>query len=91
MDVSIEKVLVSNQISFGEENYKYFIGYLCNDNKVIPLNIMLSKISPYVKSYDEQTKWRYFLIEGDDFLEKYNTIWNKISADIKKNLIMNLF
>ena len=26
----------------------------------------------------------YFLIEGDDLLEKYNTIWDKISADIKK-------
>ena len=26
----------------------------------------------------------YFLIEDDDLLEKYNTIWNKISADIKK-------
>ena len=28
--------------------------------------------------------WMYFLIEDDDSLEKYNTIWNKISADIKK-------
>ena len=23
-------------------------------------------------------------IEDDDLLEKYNTIWNKVSADIKK-------
>ena len=26
----------------------------------------------------------YFLIENDDLLEKYNTIWDKVSADIKK-------
>ena len=26
----------------------------------------------------------YFLIEDDSLLEKYNTIWDKISADIKK-------
>ena len=26
----------------------------------------------------------YFLIEDDDFLEKYNTIWDKVNADIKK-------
>ena len=26
----------------------------------------------------------YFLFEDDDLLEKYNTIWNKVSADIKK-------
>ena len=25
-----------------------------------------------------------FLIEDDDLLEKYNTIWNKVNADIKK-------
>ena len=32
-DVDIGKVLVSNKISFGEKNYKYFIGYLYNDHK----------------------------------------------------------
>ena len=26
----------------------------------------------------------YFLIEDNDFLEKYNTIWDKGNADIKK-------
>ena len=26
----------------------------------------------------------YFLIEDDDLFEKYNTIWDKVSADIKK-------
>ena len=31
-----------------------------------------------------------FLIENDDLLEKYNTIWDKVSADIKKELIANL-
>ena len=83
-DVDIEKVLVSKKISFGEKGSKYFIGYLYNSNRIKPLNIMLPKTSGYVKSYDRQTKWMYFLIEHDDFLEKYNTIWDKVSADIKK-------
>ena len=48
---------------------------------------MLPKTNAYVKSYDGQTKWMYFLIEDDGLLEKYNTIWDKVSADIKKNLI----
>ena len=52
---------------------------------------MLPKASPYVKSYDGQTKWMNFLIEGDDLLGKYNTIWGKFRADIKKkNLIVSL-
>ena len=45
---------------------------------------MLSKISTYVKSYDRETKWMHFLIEDGDLLEKYNTICDKVSSDIKK-------
>ena len=30
---------------------------------------MLPKTSAYVKSYDGQTKWIYFLIEDDGLLE----------------------
>ena len=32
----------------------------------------------------DETKWMYILIEDDDFLEKYNTVWDKATADIKK-------
>ena len=38
----------------------------------------------YVESYDRQIKRMYFLIEDDDLLEKYDSIWDKFSADIKK-------
>ena len=82
-DVDIERLLVSYKISFSEKNCKYFIGYLYNDNKVKPLQTVLPKTSIYVKCYEEQTKWMYFLIEDDDLLEKYNTIWDKVSTDIK--------
>ena len=62
-DVDTEKIMVSNKNYFDEKYYKYFIGYLCNDNKVKPLHIMLPKTSTHVKSYDVQTKWMYFLVE----------------------------
>ena len=84
-DVDIEKVLVSKNISFGEKNCKYFFGYLYNYNKLKSLHIMLPKTSTYVKSYIRQTKWMSFLTEDDDLLEQYNTIWNKVSAGIKKD------
>ena len=32
----------------------------------------------------------YFLTEDDGLLEKYNTIWDKFIADIKKNLVASL-
>ena len=58
------------------------IRYLYNDNKVKPLRIMLPKTSAYLKRFDGHTKWLYFLIEDDDLLEKYNAIWDKVSADV---------
>ena len=48
-----------------------------DNHKVNPLHIMLPKTSTYVKSYDRQTKWMYFLIEADELLEN-------VSGDIKK-------
>ena len=45
---------------------------------------MLPKASAYIKSYDGQTKWMYYLNKDDNFFEKYNTIWDKVRADIKK-------
>ena len=55
-----------------------------DNHKVKALDITLPKTTAYVKSYDGKAKWMYFLIEDDDLLEKYNTIWDKVSADIKK-------
>ena len=55
-----------------------------NDHKVNPSHVILPKTSAYVKGYDGQTKRMYFLIEDDGSLGKYNTIWYKDSADIKK-------
>ena len=47
---------------------------------------MPPKTSAYVKSYDGQTKSMKMMkmIEDDDLFEKYNTILDKVSADIKK-------
>ena len=39
--------------------------------------------------YDGQTKRMYFLTKDDDLLEKYNIIWDKVSADIKKEFVHN--
>ena len=46
---------------------------------------MLPKASAYGK-----IKWMYYFIEEDDLLEKYNTIWDKVSADIEKEFDSNL-
>ena len=62
-----------------------------NDHKVKQLHKMLPKTNAYVKRYDVQTKWISFFSKGGDLLKKFNTIWDKVSTDIKKkNLIESL-
>ena len=71
INIYISNIYISNIYFFysGEKkkNYKYFIGYLYDVYNVKPLYIMLLETSAYVKTYDGQTKWMYFLIE-DDYL-----------------------
>ena len=56
-----------------------------NEHKVKLLHIMIPKMSAYVKSCDGQTKCMFFFLpEHDDLLDKYNTIGDKVTADIKK-------
>ena len=47
---------------------------------------MSVQTNTWIKHYDRQTNWMHFLIENDDFLEKHNAIWDKVSADIKKEV-----
>ena len=47
---------------------------------------MLPKTRAYVKRYDGLTKRMHFFIEDDDLLERYNTIQDKVSTDIKKEI-----
>ena len=80
INVDINNMSMSNKIFFAE----FFVGYLYGDYTVNPLHIMLWKTTAYVKSCDCLTKWIYFLIKNGNLLEKYNTIWYKVSPDIKK-------
>ena len=57
-----------------------------NDNKVKRLNTMLSKTSTCVKGYDGKTKRVYFWDKDDSLLEKYNNVWNNVSANIKETI-----
>ena len=56
--------------------------------KIKKLHVMLSKKGAYVKAYDSETKWMYFMIEDNDFLEKHNNTlyYDNVSANFKKKL-----
>ena len=47
-------------------------------------------MSGYRKVFDE-TKYMRFLIKGDELLEKYNEIWEKLKDSLKNELIVNQY
>ena len=68
-DADIDKILISNNISFCKKAIKYFIGDKDNE-KVKPLCTMLPKMNGYTKSFNE-TKYIFFLIK---FLEIFGNL-----------------
>ena len=55
----MDRIVVSNRISFGKKGFEYFIGYENDFEKVMPLFVMLPKMSAYRKDFDE-TKYMSF-------------------------------
>ena len=81
-NIDINKKVVSNKVSLGKKDLKYFIGYKVA-KKIRPLCIFFPKMSAYRKDFDE-TKYMPFLIKDDELIEKYNEIWEKVKKSTKK-------
>ena len=75
-NIDINKIVISNKVSFGKKEFKYFIRY--KDAKKLYC-ILLPKMSAYRIDFDK-TKCMPFLIKDEKFLEKHNEIWKKESA-----------
>ena len=81
-NIDISKIVVSNKVSFGKKDFKYFSGY--KDAKKINLYAYcFPKMSAYKKDFDK-TKCMSFLVKNKKLFGKYNEIWKKVSKTIKK-------
>ena len=69
--------LVSNKISFGGKNYKYFIDYLYKGNKVKLVSIMLPITSAYVKSMMDKLNGCIFWLKVKAYSENVILFWIK--------------
>ena len=68
--MNINKIVISNKVSFGKKGFKFFIRYK-DAKKTRLLRICLPKMSAYRRDFDE-TKYNIILIKDDELLEKYN-------------------
>ena len=58
-NIDLNKIVVSNKISFGKNDFKYFISYI-NVKKIRPLHIFLPRMSAYRRDF-HKTKCMSFL------------------------------
>ena len=76
--VNTNNIVVSYRIKHNDNGFKYFIGYLHDDDVIRPLCIILPQISGYIKYFDNGGENMSFEIEDESVYLKYTEIWNKI-------------
>ena len=64
--VDTDKIVVSNKFKHSDNNSKYFIDYLHDDDIIRTLTIISSQKSGYIKYYDDGVKIMSFKIEDDN-------------------------
>ena len=84
----INKIVVSNKVSFDRKVSKYFIGYK-DGKKIIPFCIFLPKTSAYRRDFDK-IKCMSFLVKDEILLEKYNETWSFLSLGLESSVFQNM-
>ena len=81
-DIDINKILISKPETYENNMRKYIIGY--NDNTISPLQLFLPKMTGYLNIFKDGARKMSFFTDNNEFLERYTTIWEKISDLVNK-------
>ena len=79
----LSKIVVSSRWKLNDTTYKYFIGYLNNDDIIKPLYVILPEMNGYIKYFDDGGKNMSFVTDDKKFYEKYDEIWNVVKSLLK--------
>ena len=74
-------LLTSDKFEHSDEGFKYFIGYQ-EDEIIKSFCIILPQMSGYIKYFENGGKNMSFMVKGDNVLDKYNKIWDKIKENL---------
>ena len=78
-DIDIKKILIFKPEAYENNMRKYIIEY--NDNTSSPLQLFLPKMIGYK---NDGARKKSFFTDNNEFLERYNSIWEKISDLLNK-------
>ena len=81
-DIDINKMLLCKPETYENNMRKYIIGY--NDNTISPLQLFLPKMTGYLNIFKGGARKMSFFTDNNEFLERYTTIWEKISDLVNK-------
>ena len=78
--VNTNNIVISYRVKQINDVYKYFIGYLHDDNVIKPLCVILTQKSGFIKYFENCAKNMSFEIEEKSIYLKYPEMWNKIKS-----------
>ena len=81
-NIDINKIVVSNKVSFAKKGFKYFTGY--KDAKKFDAYVYFYQKCVHIEKTLMKLNVCSFSIKDDDLLEKYNEIWEEVKNIIKK-------
>ena len=81
-DIDINKILIFKPETYENNMRKYIIGY--NDNTISPLQLFLPKMIDYLNIFKDGARKMSFFTDNNEFLERYTSIWDKISDLVNK-------
>ena len=78
--MNTNNTVISYRVKHNGGSYKYFIGYLHDDDVIRCMCVILSQMSGYIKYFENGVKNMPFKIEEESVYLKYAEIWNKIKS-----------
>ena len=78
--INTNNIVISYRVKQNNDTYKYFIGYLNDDDVIKPLCIILPQMSGYIKYFDKGRRSMSFKIEDEDVYLQYSEVWNKVRS-----------
>ena len=79
----LSKIVVSSRWKLNETTYKYFCGYLNNNDVIKPLSVILPQMNGYIKYFDNDGKNMSFVTDNKEVYKKYDEIWNVVKSLLK--------